>query len=64
MNYSTETLSVRLDENRTSQQVVESKIRALGFTPKALSGASTGASPLLLRQIEVLMSQGKTPAVA
>ncbi|WP_235939555.1 heavy metal translocating P-type ATPase [Bradyrhizobium hipponense] len=46
MNYSTETLSVRLDENRTSQEVIENKIRALGYTPKALSGISSGASPL------------------
>lgn len=39
MNYSTETLSVRLDENRTSLEVVENKIRALGYTPKLLSDA-------------------------
>ncbi len=43
MNYATETLSVRLDENRTSREVVESKIRALGYTPKSLSGASPRA---------------------
>src|SRR4249919_3698853 len=44
MNYSTETLSVRLDENRTSREVIEGKIRALGYTPKSLSGAVSGAS--------------------
>jgi Cd2+/Zn2+-exporting ATPase len=43
MNYSTETLSVRLDESRTSREVVEGKIRALGYTPKSLSGAVYGA---------------------
>ena len=43
MNYSTETLSVRLDENRTSREVVEGKIRALGYTPRSLSGAVSGA---------------------
>lgn len=39
MNYSTETLSVRLDQNRISREVIESKIRALGYTPKVLGGA-------------------------
>jgi Cd2+/Zn2+-exporting ATPase len=43
MNYSTETLSVRLDQNRTSREVVEGKIRALGYTPRSLSGAVAGA---------------------
>jgi Zn2+/Cd2+-exporting ATPase len=43
MNYSTETLSMRLDENRISREVVEGKIRALGYTPKSLSGAVSGA---------------------
>src|SRR5712691_2709911 len=42
-NSSTETLSVRLDENRTSREVVEGKIRTLGYTPKSLSGAVSGA---------------------
>jgi Cd2+/Zn2+-exporting ATPase len=44
MNYSTETLSVRLDESRTSREVVETKIRALGYTPKSLIGTVSGAS--------------------
>jgi Cd2+/Zn2+-exporting ATPase len=43
MNYSTETLCVRLDESRTSREAVEGKIRALGYTPKSLSGAVSGA---------------------
>ena len=42
MNYSTETLSVRLDENRTSRDVVEGKIQALGYTPKPLSITGSG----------------------
>ncbi|MBI2714722.1 MAG: cadmium-translocating P-type ATPase [Rhizobiales bacterium] len=44
MNYSTETLSVRLDENRTSREIVETKIRALGYTPRPLSDASPRAA--------------------
>jgi len=43
MNYSTETLSLRLDKDRTSREVVEGKIRALGYTPKSLSGGVSGA---------------------
>ena len=43
MNYSTEMLSVRLDENRTSREVIEGKIRALGYTPKSLGGVVSGA---------------------
>ena len=39
MNYSTETLSVRLDEDRTSRAVLEGKIRALGYTPKSAGDA-------------------------
>ena len=35
---------MRLDENRTSREVIEGKIRALGYTPKSLSGAVSGAS--------------------
>lgn len=42
MSYSTETLSVRLDENRTSREVVEGKIRALGYTPQSLSRMVSG----------------------
>lgn len=36
MNYSTETLSLRLDENRTSRGAIEGKIRALGYVPVAV----------------------------
>jgi Cd2+/Zn2+-exporting ATPase len=43
INYSTETLSVRLDENRTSREVVEGKIRALGYTPISLGGVVSAA---------------------
>lgn len=42
MNYSTEMLSMRLDENRTSREVVEGKIRALGYTPKSLNRTVSG----------------------
>src|SRR5262245_16032933 len=41
MNYATETLSLRLDADRTSHDIVESKIRALGYTPKVLGDAIT-----------------------
>ena len=44
MNYATETLSVRLDENRTPRAVVESKIRSLGYTPLMLGEAASNAS--------------------
>lgn len=38
MNYSTETLSLRLDEDRTPRETVEGKIRALGYRPIATDG--------------------------
>ena len=41
MNYATETLSLRLDADRTTRDTVESKIRALGYTPKPLGDAVT-----------------------
>jgi Cd2+/Zn2+-exporting ATPase len=44
VNFATETLSVRLDENRTRRDVVESKIRALGYTPQSLE--PKGVQPL------------------
>ena len=44
MNYATETLSVRLDENQTSREAVESQIRALGYTPKPLADPAPRAS--------------------
>src|SRR5262245_37672225 len=39
MNYSTETLSLRLDTNRTSREIIEGKIRALGYTPRPIGDA-------------------------
>ena len=39
MNYATETLSVRLDETRTSREAIESQIRALGYTPRSIGDA-------------------------
>lgn len=43
MNYATETLSLRLDEHRTSRSAVESQIRGLGYIPVPLDGAAPGA---------------------
>lgn len=43
MNYATETLSLRLDENRTSREIVKGRIRALGYTPMSPNGEGTGA---------------------
>jgi len=39
MNYATEMLSLRLDENRASREIIENKIRALGYVPIATDGA-------------------------
>jgi Cd2+/Zn2+-exporting ATPase len=44
VSFAAETLSVRLDESRTRRDVVESKIRALGYTPQALE--PKGVQPL------------------
>ncbi len=38
MNYSTETLSLRLDEDRTPRERVDGRIRALGYTPIPFEG--------------------------
>ena len=42
MNCTTEMLSVRLDQNRTSRKEVEGKNRALGYAPRSLDGAVSG----------------------
>jgi Zn2+/Cd2+-exporting ATPase len=42
MNFATTMLSLRLDEDRTSREAVESKIRSLGYSPWPLNGATTG----------------------
>jgi Cd2+/Zn2+-exporting ATPase len=42
MSYSTELLSLRLDENRTSREAVENKIRSLGYTPVTVGGTARG----------------------
>src|SRR5258706_10970793 len=42
MNFAAAMLSLQLDEDRTPREVVESKIRALGYSPRTLSGASSG----------------------
>lgn len=47
MNYATETLSLRLDENRTSRDAVYSKIRALGYVPTPLAGNGPATAGIL-----------------
>ena len=42
MSYATETLSLRLDENRTSRVSIEKRIRDLGYAPTSLTGAIAG----------------------
>jgi Cd2+/Zn2+-exporting ATPase len=42
MSYATETLSLRLDENRTSRDSIEERIRDLGYAPMPLTGAIAG----------------------
>jgi Cd2+/Zn2+-exporting ATPase len=42
MSYATETLSLRLDENRTSRDSIEKRIRDLGYAPTSLTGAIAG----------------------
>lgn len=49
MNYSTETLSLRLDENRTSREAIETKIRALGYVPVA-DGSAAGMVGTLTKE--------------
>jgi Cd2+/Zn2+-exporting ATPase len=51
MNYAAETLSLRLDDNRTSRAVVEDKIRSLGYTPIAVDGPA-------LRAVGALAEEG------
>src|SRR5262245_8884809 len=45
LNYATEILSVRLDENRTDQDDIENNIRALGYKPQPLERTKTGEKP-------------------
>lgn len=40
VNYGAELLTLRLDEDRTSRKTIEDKIRALGYTPRPLSGGA------------------------
>jgi Cd2+/Zn2+-exporting ATPase len=44
VDYGTETLALALDEDRTSRKTVEDKIRTLGYTPWATSGAGLEAT--------------------
>lgn len=44
VNYATETLALRLDEDRTSRTTVEDKIKALGYSPKPLATKTRGYS--------------------
>src|SRR5208283_3523929 len=43
VNFATETLILRLDLHRTSRQMLEGKIRALGYTPDNLGGSLSAA---------------------
>lgn len=46
MNYATEMLSLRLDENRAAEATVEGRIRALGYRPIALDGSAGRAGEM------------------
>jgi Cd2+/Zn2+-exporting ATPase len=43
VSYSTESLSLKYDENRASREIIEGKIRALGYTPIVANTASSGS---------------------
>lgn len=43
VSYSTESLSLKYDENRASREIIEGKIRALGYTPIVADTASSGS---------------------
>ena len=47
VNYSAESLTLSLDEDRNSRTAIENKIRALGYTPRPLPGASRLATEKL-----------------
>jgi Cd2+/Zn2+-exporting ATPase len=42
VNYATETLSLQVDEDRTSLAAVEGRIRSLGYVPIALDSTAAG----------------------
>src|SRR5260370_7533600 len=44
VNYGIETLTLRIDQDRTSLGAVEQQIRALGYAPKVLDGGSVAVS--------------------
>ena len=44
VDYGTETLALTLDEDRTSRKTIEDKIRTIGYTPWATSGAGPQAT--------------------
>src|SRR5712691_3204460 len=47
VNYGAGTLTLSLDEERTSRTAIEDNIRALGYTPRPLPGGSPHASEKL-----------------
>ena len=51
MNYAIETLSLRLDEDRTSRDAIENKIRGLGYTPIAADGPSSAVGTLTEEEV-------------
>src|SRR5580704_2902876 len=55
VNYGIETPTFRIDQDRTSFDAVEKKIRALGYTPCLLDGDSAGVSN---RRVENIEGQG------
>jgi len=56
VNYGLQSLALAHDEDRTSRRAIEDKIKALGYTPVALSSA-TGSAPQA-------SSSGRGPGVA
>jgi Cd2+/Zn2+-exporting ATPase len=58
MSYTTETLSLQLDESRTSREIIENMIRALGYTPIAVGGT---ISDTVASSIEEELAVGDRP---
>ena len=50
VNYSSETLTLSLDEDRTSRTAIEDKIRTLGYTPRPLQADRPPASEKLAEE--------------
>lgn len=50
VNYSTESLSLKYDDNRASREIIESKIRALGYTPIMAGTTARGSVGILTEE--------------